>query len=140
MTEGFLMDNQRCVLVVDDEPVLLELLDACLSEDGFRVERATNGLEAIKMAEAKQYHAIITDVRMPVMDGVNFYKRLCATSPHLCGRVIFISGHLSQENESFIKTTGRPFLLKPFQIKHLSEAIESLTSAVAERVMENDIF
>jgi len=120
------MTKQKCILVVDDEPTLLEFLDIYLSEEGYRVERASNGLEAIKMAETRDYDAIITDVMMPVMDGIEFYKELSSVSPHLAGRVIFISGYIGEEHVSFIKGTGQRLMPKPFQITDITTALAEI--------------
>ncbi len=120
------MPEEKYILVVDDEPILLEFLDLYLSEEGYKVERASNGLEAITMIETRHYHAIVTDVKMPVMDGISFYKRLVDNSPHLAKRVIFISGYLSGDHESFVRSTGCALLFKPFQIRELSRTIASL--------------
>ncbi|VAV83018.1 hypothetical protein MNBD_DELTA01-673 [hydrothermal vent metagenome] len=129
------MTEEKYILVVDDEPTLLEFLDIYLSEEGYRVERASNGLEAIKMTEVRDYDAIITDVMMPVMDGIGFYKKLAATSPHLADKVIFISGYIGKDKASFIKKTGRKLLPKPFQITDITSAladIQKLKNATME--------
>lgn len=120
------MTEKKCVLVVDDEPTLLEFLDIYLSEVGYRVERASNGLEAVKMAEKRNYDAIITDVMMPVMDGITLYKELSNISPELAGKVIFISGYIGKEKASFIKKTGQRFLPKPFQIRDIATALADI--------------
>ncbi|VAW38511.1 hypothetical protein MNBD_DELTA02-622 [hydrothermal vent metagenome] len=120
------MTKEKCILVVDDEPTLLEFLDIYLSEEGYRVERASNGLEAIKMTEVRDYDAIITDVMMPVMDGIGFYKKLTDTSPHLMDKVIFISGYICKDKASFIKKTGRRLLPKPFQIAEITSALADI--------------
>jgi CheY-like chemotaxis protein len=120
------MTGKKCVLVVDDEPTLLEFLDIYLSEAGYQVERASNGLEAVKMAETRNYYAIITDVMMPVMDGITLYKELSNISPELADKVIFISGYLGKEKASFIKKTGQQFLPKPFQIADIATALADM--------------
>lgn len=123
------MTEKKCVLVVDDEPTLLEFLDIYLSEVGYRVERASNGLEAVKMAETRNYDAIITDVMMPEMDGIALYKRLNHISPELAGKVIFISGYIAKEKASFIKKTGQHFLPKPFQMADITTALAEIQSS-----------
>jgi len=122
------MPYQKSVLIVDDEPIVLEFLDICLTDEGYRVERASNGLEAIKMAETREYHAIVTDIKMPAMDGIRFYEMLKDTYPFLSGRVIFISGYINSEKELFIKSTGRPLLQKPFSLEALCLALKDLES------------
>jgi len=120
------MAEEKYILVVDDEPTLLEFLDIYLSEEGYTVERASNGLEAVKMTEFRNYGAIITDVMMPVMDGIEFYKKLSEVSPQLTERVIFISGYICKDQASFIKKTGRTLLPKPFQMTDINSALKSI--------------
>ncbi len=130
------MAEEKYILVVDDEPTLLEFLDIYLSEEGYTVERASNGLEAIKMTEVHDYDAIITDVMMPVMDGIEFYKKLTQVSPHLTERVIFISGYICKDKASFIKSTGRRLLPKPFQMTDINTALENIHRSEPQ-TMEN---
>ncbi len=133
---NYSMAEEKYILVVDDEPTLLEFLDIYLSEEGYRVERASNGLEAIKMTEVRDYNAIITDVMMPVMDGIDFYKKLSTVSPHLTERVIFISGYICKDQASFIKKTGRRLLPKPFQMTDINSALDSIRKQKPQ-TMEN---
>lgn len=127
------MTEQKCVLVVDDEPTLLEFLDIYLSEEGYKVERASNGLEALKMTETRNYDGIITDLMMPVMDGLAFYKELKNTSPHLADKVIFISGYAEEDKISFINKTGRKLLAKPFQITDITSALNDVQKPRARK-------
>jgi CheY-like chemotaxis protein len=62
--------QEATVLMVDDEPELLELFSAWLEHEGCLVFTATNGVEALKVLEAEKIDALISDVYMPVMDGV----------------------------------------------------------------------
>ncbi len=118
--------DSKCVLVVDDEPSLLEFFNVCLPLLGYSVEVAENGAEAMKMARRRKYGAVITDIRMPEMDGVDFYENLKDISPGLAEKVIFTSGYMKPEHESFVRTTGRPFLLKPFQLSELSQVLDNV--------------
>jgi two-component system alkaline phosphatase synthesis response regulator PhoP len=69
-------DDQPLILVVDDEPDILDLLTYNLTSKGFAVERASNGKEALEQAHALDPDLIILDVMMPVMDGIETCRRI----------------------------------------------------------------
>ena len=58
------------ILLVDDEPDILEILSYNLSAEGYQISTASNGAEAVKKAKKQQPHLIIMDVMMPEMDGI----------------------------------------------------------------------
>src|SRR5688500_4895322 len=62
------------VLVVDDEPLIREVLDDVLADEGFRVALATNGEEALAVLDAEMPALILLDLRMPVLDGWGFMR------------------------------------------------------------------
>ncbi len=64
------------ILVVDDEPAILELVSDVLRESGYRVETASNGLEALGAVQARRPALVMLDVRMPVLDGAEFVREL----------------------------------------------------------------
>ena len=70
------MDNSKVILLVDDEPDVLNLYRTALSQAGFEVITASNGAEAITMAKEKQPALILMDVKMPVMDGVEAASKI----------------------------------------------------------------
>ncbi len=69
---------KRKILIVEDESVFLELLTEKFKEQDFEVVTATNGKEALQMAEREHPDAIVTDLTMPIMDGVEFIRNLRA--------------------------------------------------------------
>lgn len=67
---GELMDKER-ILIVDDEKEIRDLIEIYLKNEGYEVERAGNGVEAIKIVEEKKVDLIILDVMMPVVNGID---------------------------------------------------------------------
>ena len=66
------MDKKKIkILLVDDEPDILEFMSYNLSNEGYKVYTATNGEEAIEKAKSKSPNLILLDVMMPVMDGID---------------------------------------------------------------------
>ncbi|MGH8472597.1 MAG: PAS domain S-box protein, partial [Gammaproteobacteria bacterium] len=82
----------RSVLVVDDESEIRETLAEILSLDGHRVETAATGREALARLSSARYDAIITDIRMPDLDGCALFQEIEARWPALASRVVFITG------------------------------------------------
>jgi two-component system alkaline phosphatase synthesis response regulator PhoP len=64
------MNDQACILLVDDEPDVLSLYQMALTQAGFQVITASNGADAIVLAKQKHPSLILMDVKMPGMDGV----------------------------------------------------------------------
>lgn len=105
------------VLVVDDEPAVLEVLAGALAVDGYRVDTASNGRIALEKLREERYALIFSDLRMPDLDGIGLYRMLERDDPHLCQRIIFVTGYgLSEDIELFVRETGVPILWKPFRL------------------------
>ncbi len=93
---------------------------------------ATNGQEALGLLEAHTYDLIISDIRMPVMDGQELYERLGRQTPSLVDRLVFVTGDvLSHDTVTFGEKTGVSILEKPFQIEDLAREIERIVAATA---------
>jgi len=108
-------ESQR-VLVVDDEIEIASALAEILSLDGFRVDVAESGPAALDCIAGAEYDLIVTDLRMPLMDGLDFYRKLEDEYPHLCDRVVVMSGDtLRAAASQFLKRTGLPMIEKPFE-------------------------
>lgn len=111
-------------LVLDDEPVILDFLKEVLFDAGFHVEATNNGQRALEMLKEADYNIIISDMKMPGMDGKQFYNEIKSIKPEAARKIIFISGDISSsETQDFIKNTGNPCLLKPFTINQIKEII-----------------
>jgi signal transduction histidine kinase/ActR/RegA family two-component response regulator len=112
------------VLVVDDEPVLTELLSDLLKGVGHTVEQARDGRTALTMALARPWDVILTDVKMPALDGQGLYEQVCRAHPEMSHRFIFSTGDLvNPETVAFLRTTGCAYLSKPFKLESVLEAV-----------------
>jgi len=114
-------------LILDDEAIVLDLLDEALGAMGFTVERFEEGEEAIKRLEKEDYDVIISDIKMPGLDGKGFYEKLRDVKPGLLHRVVFISGDtVSKKTRAFLVETGCLYLKKPFTVAQLNEIVSKL--------------
>jgi signal transduction histidine kinase/CheY-like chemotaxis protein len=113
------------VLVIDDEPAMLELFSSILEGEGYRVERATDGQEGLELAKKNpDYALILCDVVMPRTDGRAFFAGLRKQDPALARRVVFVTGDaLGTETRLFIAGTGNPSLSKPFSVGDFYRAL-----------------
>ncbi|MDO4782355.1 MAG: response regulator, partial [Capnocytophaga felis] len=115
------------ILLVDDEPDVLEIVGYNLEREGFRVFTAKNGLEAIKKAEKEQPHLIIMDVMMPEMDGIEACE-LIRKQPELSKTVI---AFLTARGEDYSQLAGfeagaDDYIAKPIKPKVLVSKVKAL--------------
>ncbi|MEW6055946.1 MAG: response regulator [Bdellovibrionota bacterium] len=117
------MDNIR-ILLVEDEPEVLDALATSLERKGFNVLRAVDGEDALTGDKISQANLVISDIRMPRVGGAELYNRARQLRPEL--PFIFISGHTIELNRiSNQLTEPLPILLqKPFSIEQLLQAVE----------------
>ena len=124
----------RC-LVVDDEPRLRQILVRVMRADGFIVDEASNGLEAVARMESNPSTLILTDIEMPKMDGFSLLRELRSRWPDAA--VMMISGNGDvQTAVSCLSVGALDYLTKPF---HLEEVRARITSVLERRrlVLEN---
>ena len=124
------------VLVVEDEPAVAAVIRRLLSKNGHKVEVAGSAREALGLLRRdREFDALISDVKMPDIDGATLFERLRAEAPELIERVIFITGDTaSPDTASFLQRAGRPVLPKPFGAEDLRRALLALVDvAAAER-------
>jgi len=106
------------LLVVDDESILVELLTEFLKLSGHAADEARNGQTALALATANDYDIILTDLKMPGLDGQGLYERVCKIKPHMARRFIFATGDLANpKTQTFFQTAGCPYLSKPFRLE-----------------------
>jgi two-component system NtrC family sensor kinase len=121
------------ILVVDDESAIRELLQDAFEGRGHSVRAVDSGLSALEALHGGQYDLIVSDLKMPEMDGQELYARLTADSPHLLSRLVFISGDtMSAETRAFLERVGRPYLLKPFTVQDMVEMADRLLLAAGQ--------
>jgi len=117
----------KAILVVDDEPDLAATLAEALERDGHHVEIAAHGAMALKMLGQRAYDLILSDTKMPVLDGEGFYTEIERRFPRLRRRIVFLTGDiLSREKREFLERTGAPHILKPFDLSEVREVVHRM--------------
>ena len=114
-------------LLVEDARVVGDLLAEFLALEGYEVDRAMNGREALELVRRRAYALIVSDVRMPDVDGPALYYELRSASPELTRRMVFVTGDImSPETRRFLDETCLRYLEKPFTISEFQAAVRSL--------------
>ncbi len=116
------------ILVVDDEQDIIDVMRGILSNDGI-IETATNGKRALEKVREKYYAAIISDVNMPVMDGIDFYKSAAELYPSIRRRFMFFTGRLDHETTDFFTAHNIPYLQKPSHLKDIRMMVRDILTA-----------
>jgi PAS domain S-box-containing protein len=122
---------RRRALVVDDEPDIAELIAEMLTRDGFAVGVATSCEEAMAELRRRSYDLVLSDVRMPELDGPAFLRRLQNDWPALAERLIFVTGDtLGLGPGTALDKLGRPVIEKPISPEEMRRVIRA---TLAER-------
>ncbi len=108
-------DAGRRILVVDDEPDLAALMRDLLESAGYTVATAGSGAVALRLLDTVPFDAIVSDLRMPDVDGAALWRAVSATDPALARRMLFVTGDtLSPDAQRFLAGAGCEALDKPF--------------------------
>jgi PAS domain S-box-containing protein len=136
VTEKPLIIRGARILVVDDEPGIAGVLAEVLQLDGHVVETVGNGEAALGKLALGGYELILSDVRMPELDGPSLYSELERRDPRLLRRMIFLTGDtLSPGTRAFLEKTGAPCLSKPFALSDVREIVQRVLQT-EEREMD----
>src|SRR5712692_8993605 len=104
----------RRILVVEDEPAIRSLVAAILVAQGYDVDEAGDGLEALRCLDERTYDLIVSDMVMPGLDGPGLYHELQRRAPESPLRLLFVSGSSSASAYAeFLATAKVPVLEKP---------------------------
>jgi signal transduction histidine kinase/ActR/RegA family two-component response regulator len=116
--------DDLCILVVDDEASIADWLRDTLEGAGHGVAVAHDGVQALRYLEDQAFDLVLTDMKMPQMDGSALIRELLARHPYLAGRVIAMTGDsLSQGVREFVREHALPMLRKPFEPRELWAAL-----------------
>jgi len=114
------------ILVVDDESIVRNSLDAWLGdEEGYRVEMAASGPEALEKLASTKFHLVLLDIKMPGMDGVTVLKKTKAVQPELA--VLMMTAYATVETAvDAMKIGATDYLIKPFETDDLIPKVSAV--------------
>jgi len=121
-------NNFQKILFVDDECIFLELIKEVFSDEGINIYTACNGLIALDFIQKNGIDILVTDVRMPELDGFDLATQAKVISPN--SKIIFITGfdNIIEMNRKSIKDAGYHILKKPFPIEDIIGLIKKLSA------------
>jgi urea transport system substrate-binding protein len=125
-TEGI---SKPLILVADDDPEMVSIIDEALSYRGYRVVTAKHGKEALERVDAECPQLILLDMKMPVMDGWAFSKALRERHGRSIPIVVITAMEDSQLRADELGAEGE--LGKPFNMQQLYEVVEDMLAADA---------
>jgi len=110
-------------LVVDDDETLRKLVGSLLSAKG-NTEIVSNGREALEKVKEHFYNGIVSDIEMPGMNGIEFYKRAVSYDPRLKKHFLFYSANITTQRQDYFNKNHLQFLRKPFGLSEFQNIIE----------------
>ncbi len=124
------------ILLVDDEIELAQTLADLLEPEGHDIDIAANGAIALDKLRKKNYDIIISDLRMPVLDGPGMYTELSKSMPSYLKRIIYVTGDtLSTHVQSFLSQTPVPVIEKPYRLADVRSTVANLLKEDAGKRM-----
>jgi CheY-like chemotaxis protein len=118
------------VLVVEDEEPLARLMCEALAEDGHRVEAVPDGAQALARLAGEDFDVVVSDLRMPVMDGERLVRELGSSGRRRACRVLLVTGDTVSDRPAEVEArTGLEVLHKPFDLEELRRRVRALSAA-----------
>jgi CheY-like chemotaxis protein len=115
------------ILIVDDEVELAATLADILQPDGHHTVQVENGARALEELKKQDFDVIISDLRMPVLDGPGLYRALEKDMPRYLTRIIFVTGDtLSVPVREFLSSTALDVIEKPYTPDDLRRALAAI--------------
>jgi DNA-binding NtrC family response regulator len=127
------MDKHTRILVVDDDETIRTTMRAILEDEGYLVDLAASGKEAIQKTQEKTYNVALLDIRLPDMEGVELLKLMKDGVPRT--RKIMVTGYPSMQNAiGALNKHADAYLLKPVDVEKLLNTVkEQLQTQESER-------
>lgn len=117
------------VLILDDEPCISELLSAMLGMLGYSATKCCSPTAALEILSREDFEVVLSDFRMPQMNGDEFFRRAVNARPELASRIVFLTGDtMSEETQLFLNKHSSRHLSKPFDLASVEQAISEIAA------------
>ncbi|MDV3504206.1 response regulator [Marinobacter sp. M-5] len=115
------------ILVVDDSASIRQVVGMALKDAGHQVVTAENGADALGKLNGQRFHLIVSDVNMPVMDGITFVKEVKKRADHKFTPILMLTTESEESKKMEGKAAGaKAWLVKPFKPELLLAAVSKL--------------
>ncbi len=119
-----MIDNKPSILVVDDELLIRDLLYDFFSGQGWDIAVAENGEKALEVLKVRKVDLVLSDIKMPEMDGLTLTSRVKDAYPHI--PVVLMTGYPSVDTAvTALRSKVEDYIVKPFNINQLYRLVES---------------
>jgi len=114
------------VLLIEDEPAVMEFVRSALERSGYKVVSTESGADALRLLAGGEYHGIVSDMRTPGgVDGAQVHTWLTTHRPELASKLVFITGDIANdETVAILRKTGAPCVEKPFRVQQFISVVE----------------
>ena len=120
-------EDKTAILVVDDEQIVTSLICDALEEEDYQVETTQSSEHAIEMSRNQDFDLVISDIRMPRMDGIEMIKKIKEIQPSI--GIIFMTGYANlQSAKNAIKQGASDYIMKPFELSEMRQAVHNAIS------------
>ena len=124
--------ENKLLIVEDNEPLRI-LLSELLSRQGV-VETAKNGAEGLEKTREHFFNVIISDVDMPIMNGLEFYEQAIKEDPNIQSHFLFSTGEITPDREVFFKKNRLRYLMKPFSLDKIKHTVDDIIQSSSEKL------
>jgi len=126
------LEQTREILVVEDDRAIRRLLKMVLQREGYRVQEAADGVEAVLKIGLNEYDVIVLDLMMPNLDGFAFISTLAASGAERLKKIIVTSAASQSVIQERMRGTPFDTLSKPFDLKDLIARVRACITAQTE--------
>lgn len=114
--------SERRILIAEDDGGIRDFLADALKMQGYEVRTVSDGNRALEMLAAEPFDLVLSDVRMPNLDGIELCRRVATLHAHV--PVVLMTGLSAEENEEILAASGaRALLHKPIRVRRLQEVL-----------------
>jgi CheY-like chemotaxis protein len=126
MTQTGILSTCLPVLLIEDEPAVMDFVRSALERSGYKVVCAESGADALGLLASGDFHGVVSDMRTPGgVDGAQVYAWIAANRPQLASKLVFITGDIAnEETATTLRHTGAPCVEKPFRVQQFIAVVE----------------
>jgi DNA-binding NtrC family response regulator len=126
MTQTEIKSAGLPVLLIEDEPSVMEFVRSALERNGYKVVGAESGADALGLLASGEFHGVVSDMRTPGgVDGAQVHAWIAAHRPELASKLVFITGDIAnEETVATLRHTGAPCVEKPFRVQQFIAVVE----------------
>ena len=121
------------VLLIEDEPAVMDFVRSALERNGYKVVCAESGVHALQLLAGGEFHGIVSDMRTPGgVDGAQVHAWIATHRPELASRLVFITGDIAnEETAATLRRTGAPCVEKPFRVQQFIAVVQKTMGRAA---------